>query len=351
MLPALARLHPILRSHPALSLVELIIAMTVFLILLSSGIVMVSQVSQAAKKVEMEEYLHTETQALLERLGRDIRNAGIDYEEYYSQKVIQATVSSPTYGDNYGEYHKQFFHPGYPAPPNSSAGPEADGYGAYCVDGITAFDPNTSICMPLTSTFDFDTGSNPYGGSSSTLETANAVCEGNSTCSTNLLFHELDELYLINHAGNLKTVIALKTVNGVKQLATVQLQGTDADGNGISESWACTSDFTCAGLPTNSNLVPISPKNLAIQWIKFYISPIEDPFKGYNETTNTTFQSVQQKPRVTMVINARYQLYDPTGVPIAFDQTKSYIGEPPEITLQTTISTSASNIIPAYSFP
>ena len=109
----------------AVSIVELIIAITIFLVLITTGLTLVGNVSKAAKKVEMAEYLTTESQILLERIARQIQNSAIDYEEYYSHDVLgAASPTTYTYGTNYGEYHKQFFHPGYapPTPPGPDSG-------------------------------------------------------------------------------------------------------------------------------------------------------------------------------------------------------------------------------------
>lgn len=364
----------LLSSKPkAVSIVELVIAMTIFLVLITSGLTMVSQVSKAAKKVEMEEYLTTEGQALLEKIAREIQVSAIDYEEYYSRYVLNAS----TYGEYYGEYHKQFFNPGYnysTPSANPQEGPETGGYGAYCNDGITAYPgPSTTSaivpCYPFLDTFDFEVGAHPFTGDPSNSppnpETANALCEGaSSNCSTQLLLHEVDELYLINKAGNRKIIIAKENGGTLADaVSVVILSGTDTNGDSIYETWRCASRFTCTtdmrpvvtdltnGDRTDNNFIAYSPKNLSIEWIKFYISPIEDPFKGYNEISTAVFQSVQQQPRVTIVMNAKYQLYDNAGNPVAFTRTNDYIGNPPEITLQTTVGTGVTNEIPAYKFP
>ena len=362
-----------LSKPQAVSIVELIIAMTIFLVLITTGLTMVSQVSKAAKKVEMEEYLTTEGQALLEKIAREIQVSAIDYEEYYSRQVLGAL----NYGANYGEYHKQFFNPGNPNSTPSALppkGPEIGGYGAYCADGITAYPgpiPASIIvpCYPFLDTFDFEVGAHPFTGDPSNPspepEIANALCEGTSAnnCSSTLLLHEVDELYLINKAGNQKIIIAVEEggTTEADAVAILSLTGTDNDGDGIVESWTCDPEFDCTTTTPHSDdisdgrddivFIPYSPKNLDIQWLKFYISPIEDPFKGYNEISSDVFESVQQQPRVTIVMNAKYQLYDKTGAPVSFTRTTDYIGDPPEITFQTTVGTGVTNEIPAYKFP
>ena len=368
--PTKAAPLPLPKPGPrAISIVELIIAMTIFLVIITTGLVLVSQVSKAAKKVEMQEYLSTEGQALLERIAREIQTNAIDYEEYYSHYVIEATANPYIYGTNYGEYHKQFFHPGYtpPTPPPGTAGPDG-GYGAWCTNE-SPFDPDNPnpTCTPLTSTFDFETGAHPYTGPpENDNANANAFCNSGS-CSSTLSFHEANELYLINKAGDRKLILALENYSSdptINALSFIQMDGNDDNGDGITDSWDCSTPCTQTvgqnNLPSSNDLtndnnsdddfIPYSPSSLAIQWIKFYISPIEDPFKGYNEI-GTVFESVQQQPRVTIVMNAKYQLYDNAGDPVDFSRTADYIGAPPEITFQTTVGTGVSQEIPAYAFP
>lgn len=370
-------MHFLSAKPRAISIVELIIAMTIFLVIITTGLVLVSQVSKAAKKVEMQEYLSTEGQALLERIARDIQTNAIDYEEYYSHYVLNPPPAPYTYGTNYGEYHKQFFHPGYPSPnsppPPNAAGPDG-GYGAYCTDETTPFDPdNPTSCTPLTSTFDFETGAHPYTSTTGDPEDANAFCNSSSpsystACSSTLTLHEVNELYLINKAGDRKLIFALENYSPsspINTLSIVEMDGIDNNEDGITDTWICAPEFTCSqpggpnSRPSSTDLtngidsndfIPTSPSSLAIQWIKFYISPIEDPFKGYNEI-GTVFESVQQQPRVTIVMNAKYQLYDNNNIPVEFSRTADYIGAPPEITFQTTVGTGVSQEIPAYAFP
>ena len=322
-----------IQNKKAVSLVELVVAMTLFIILSTTGLVLISQVSKAAKKTEMKEYLATEAQALLTTLSKTIQASALDYEEYYSRNVIQATPVN--FGTNYGEYHKQFFHPG-----------SDNNYGAECTNG-SPFIPGTSSCTPDISTFDYETGAHPYTGNGNP-EDANAFCEN---CPLNLEDHQTNELFLIDKAGSLKTMFILNAADG--RLETLRLEGSDTTGNGINDTWDCTPDFTsnCTGPPaTATDFLPISPENLFIDNIWFYLSPIEDPFKGYNDI-GTTFQSVQQQPRVTIVLEAHYQLFDGSGAPISISSAKDYIGDAPTITLQTTIGTAVNSEISAYSSP
>ena len=79
-------------------------------------------------------------------------------------------------------------------------------------------------------------------------------------------------------------------------------------------------------------------------------TPLEDPFKGFAEST-TTFESVQLHPRVTIVLRAHYQVFNSDGTPIDFSDAGNLLGEAPTITLQTTVDTGVTNVIPAYTSP
>jgi type II secretory pathway pseudopilin PulG len=300
------------RGFPSFTLIEVIIAMTLFMTLATFGVMMVSNVSKASKKVEMEEYVYTEGQALLERLTRTIQASGIDYEEYYSQYVLGAT----TYGINYGEYHKQFFNP----------------------------------------STQFETGKNPYEGSGKTPDKANATCV-DSNCSDTPEYHQFNTLFLLNRTGNLKTYFVMEN----DALALVQLEGIDEDGNGIPELWRCTQDFNCTmahpdksgdpaftlpdpndatdGVRDNTNFGPLSGQNMAVDSFQVYISPIEDPYKGFNETSSLVFESVQIQPKVTLVLQLHYKIMDSAGNEIKLEDTGDYIGSTPDITLQNKVGT------------
>lgn len=340
------------------TLIEIIIAITLFAILATAGVTMVSNVSNTARKVEMEEYLYTEAQNLIERLTREIQNSGIDYEEYYSRNIYQ-TGTIPafrTFGENYGEYHKQFFNPGSDGPNN--------GYGAYCAGTTTSY-PSDTACSPDTGTFDYETGMNPYDGSGKPPTTANAFCDSSVLCSHDTDYYQTDELFLINKSGTERTYFVIE--NGkVQAIAMVQLDGTDTDGNGIMDTWTCANGYTCNGtnnLPSPGDLIkadgldtqdftPISPEALYIDELTFYITPLEDPFKAYAESTTNTFENVQLQPRVTIVLKAHYQAFNSDGTPILdFSDVGKFLGNVPSITLQTTVGTGVTNVIPAYTSP
>ncbi len=303
-----------MKSLPrAFTLIEVIIAMTIFATLATLGVVMLDDVAKIRQEVQMEEYLYTETQALMERLAQTIQASAIDYEEYFNQELaLSYGASSNDYGENYGLYHEQFY------------------------------------------SGSFDMGMNPATGSPNV---ANAQCSGSALCSRDAQYHTTSELYLINKTGDLRTYFAIEE----GALSTVELEGIDTDGDDLIDAWVCTSDFTCNGtvitdgggnpigtIPdpndltdgnhNDNNFTRISPSNVTIDTLSFFLSPIEDPFKGFDETDSSVFKSVQLHPRVTIGITTHYD-------------TTQGIANTPTSTTQTTIGTGVYSEIPAYNGP
>lgn len=309
---------------PSFTLIEVIVAMTVFIMLATSGIMMLSQVSKMSHEVKMREYLYTETEAGLEKMSRIIQDSAIDYEEYNS-RVLEQGVSNPfddpfggtaTYGDNYGAYHAKFF--------------DATGN---------------------------EVGINPTNNSDGT---ANAMCEGLANCSYNLIYYSVGELYLIDGFGTERTYFVLEgdgTENAISMLKMVGTDELDSDGligqNGLIDTWVCATDYTCTGTDShpssddrtdgrdNNNFVPITPSNINIEELHFYLAPIEDPFKAFAEdqhgnNSTRTFEHVQIQPKVTITIVASYVDEGITG---------------PSITLQTSVGTGVYNKIPTADGP
>lgn len=290
----------------AYNMVELIVAMTLFLIVVTSGIMLMDRAGKASKKVEMKEYLYRETQLLLKRVTRAVEESAVDYEEYYSRNAHPST--STNFGENYGDYHEAFFAP--------------SGY---------------------------ETGTHPYSGNPAgdDPEDANAFCPvgGPTSCSTDLTLHQTDELFLINREGDHRTYFILDD-GAIKML---ELDGTDTDQNGIAEDWTCSSAYTNCSTPaftppiTAAGFLSITPEHVVIDDIQFYISPLEDPFKAFNETTGALFDTVQVQPSVTIVLTAHYQPYDSAGTPVG-----AQIGDNPTVTIQATATTGVYEVVPGF---
>ncbi len=303
-------------SSRAVSLAETIIAITLVSILSGIVIQVLADISKGEKKMEMQEYVAEEAWGVLEDLEQAISESAIDYEEYYSYNVVQGAVgeAARTFGENYGAYHYQFFNP----------------------------------------STDYDTGQNPYQGSGYTADEANAFCPSSGTpdpnCSQNSNLHAANKLFLIDPTGTRRTYFAV--INN--SLAKVELIGSDTDENGLIDTWSCAPDYPCTGattavgtLPILADFVRLTPLNFSIDQLTFFISPLEDPFKGFAET-GSVLDSVQQQPKATIVLNAHYQLFDGTGAPIPLTTVNQYIGEAASVRLQTVVSSGVTHILPTY---
>lgn len=314
-------------SSRAVSLAETVIAIALLSILSVVVVQALHQISQAEKKMEMQEYVTEEAWRVLEAIENAMDTSTIDYEEYYSREVHQPQSSTPppySFGENYGVYHQQFFNP------------------------VT----------------DYDTGQNPYGGSGYAADEANAFCPStgtpNAMCSQNNTLYATNELFLIDGTGTHRTYFVLEN----DALSTMELIGSDTDEDGLIDTWACAPEYTCTGAATAIGTLPdpadltdnvmddinfkrLTPLNFSIDQLTFLISPLEDPFKGFNEAGNV-FESVQQQPKVTIVLQAHYQLFDGNGDPIPLTAVNQYIGEAASIQLQTTFSSEVYHVLPAY---
>ena len=225
-------------------------------------------------------------------------------------------------------------------------------------------------------TLDINTGQNPFKGNNfitggMPAEDANAFCDDHfnpppsGDCSTNTVSDQ-QELYLIDRNGQYKTIFARKKVkivdgNPEYALALVKLYGKDENPkDGIYEKWTEISGgainyYFMPGFSYNpavgknleatlngttydlyEGFVPISPLRTNVTDIHFYISPMEDPRKAFSETKVS--DAIQQQPHVTIVM---------TVTPAA-SELINYMGTPPEVTLQTTVTSRIYNEVNSY---
>lgn len=293
-------------------MVELIVAMTLLSMLLAIGLNFLSRTSKQKEKYDMIDALEKEGDSAFKKVISLVEQSAIDYEEYYSRYVLQMSVAenARTFGANYGSYHTAFFNP------------------------VT----------------DYDTGTHPYGGYGQPPEAANALCDplvnsSQTDCATNPAYFQVEELFLLNSEGNRKTIFAVEA----GALAMVELVGSDTDQDGLMDTWSCASSYTCTGmLPNpsdlsdgtrdNNDFIPIVPTFMTIDTLQFILSPNEDPFKGYNETSSTVFNTVQIHPNVTIYLEAHYETPSPAAI----------LGEEATFTRQETLSTGVMTLIPAY---
>lgn len=279
------------------TLIELLIAGSIFSVIALIAVSVFINVARANRRIDIENQIYTEGNILMEKLAREVRKGTIDYEEYHNQFILEGN-----YGDNYGEYAKKFYHPGYK---EENTNPKvSDDFGTVCAtDRSKEYPTDCSEDSQYTPSLDKNTGKNPFDGADDAgvsplfisgdagSDQATAFCDnnfktalnnsvnfkcdvsidkngniitasdGSSTTKDFEALHFQKELYLINSDGNQKTIIAREVVNDPDKslsnatpstsgdeeyaLSLVRLDGTDADQNEVKETWQCSKDFIC----------------------------------------------------------------------------------------------------------
>ena len=340
------------KSHSGFTLLEALIAASIFAMVSMMGAAIFINISQSERKTELTNALYEDARVIMETLAREIRSGTIDYEEYYNKHVLCSTL----YGVNRGVYASRFYDPGFyldAGVPKKGTNPEHLG-----VQTI----PPSEMVFPLS--VDKNMGQNPY----SAAEPANALSDN---IAINCPSKAPDELHLISSDGRIKTTLVRQQMNDDDYaLSMLRMESKDLDNNGVTDIFSCTeeykeyctsatdgeiaSEFTSPfDIPTldsaeiklpsdtdkgqfaiaTSAFVPISPLRSSIKNLRLIISPVEDPYKAFAETL------VQYQPNVTIVL---------TLVPSAEEMTSYPSETTPEITIQTTVSTGVHQKITTY---
>jgi prepilin-type N-terminal cleavage/methylation domain-containing protein len=349
-----AKLIRKIRNKQGFTLVEVLVAASLFTVVSVLGVVVFVNVMRIQRRIALENAIYEDARFLMERIAREIRHNTIDYEEYYRFSGLAAGETYGTYGQYFGCYASRFYDPG------------SDGaFGYTCSIGSGAG------CIVNKTSLDVNTGENPFSSATAGPKSANAVCDEDefglipcdpSDASTESSFMQ-EQLFLINPKGTQKTFVARKQVNSSDYAAAiVRLYGVDADTDGIAENWVkettkkynCLDEFNCAALRTdgvggstlessltNTNLlyqgfIPLTPLRTNVTSLKFYISPLEDPHKAFAETLPA--HGIQQQPHVTVVMT----------VEPANSELLNFAGEVPVLTLQTTVSSRVYNEVRSF---
>jgi type II secretory pathway pseudopilin PulG len=343
------------RNRESFTLVEMLIATMIFVIVGLMGVTIFVNVMRVQRRVTLENQIYEDARFMMERISREIRLNTVDYEEYFNVEVL-----GDYYGSNTGCYASTFYHPGTP-----------NAFGAVCSVAGTGGD-----CEVIDkNSLDVNTGQNPYSGADNGVED---TVDNNAFCVEYLpniapgpasldcvgdTSNVKDRLYLINPQGNKKTLIARQRVNATPTneyaVALARLRGRDEDQDGITEVWKanpgdtgyyCDSGFECpptldlvANLDDANNkyqgAVPFTPQRTTVTQLQFIVAPVEDPRKAFAETAVN--EGIQQQPHVTVIMT----------VEPAADQLIGYAGDPPSITLQTTITSRVYNEVKSYLGP
>jgi prepilin-type N-terminal cleavage/methylation domain-containing protein len=339
-------------TKKAFSIVETLIALTIFSIIAAASSVVMSNVLRSSRKINSQIFLYTETQALMDQLTKAVQRNTVDYEAYYARNVLGESGWNT---ENYGFYGQAFYNPGVDGGPDE-AGPydeiayEVDGYGTYCEDMSGSYPTDCSTDTPVSDSQDYDTGANPFDGIDSTHAALSDSSYMNAFCSTgtsdcqNMGEAYSEELILINSDGSERLIFVRENSGDENyQLSQAVMYGSDSDYDGISDEWTCASDYSCTATgpdpddltdgADSSSFMPISPSKLQIEEFYVYISPVEDPYRAFAEADT----GIQIQPQVTIIITT--SLSSDYG---------SVIGTAPTITIQRTISAGVYSEVTSY---
>lgn len=330
-----------LKTQKGFTFIELIITVTIFSVFMIGLVVLTIDLYRNSRRIELQEQLYQDMRAMMRQVTLLIENNAIDYEEYYRASVEDEILAnmdgSGAY--TYGDYGSQFYDFGSDNVP-----------GALCNDGSS--DLTAATCIIDKTTLDRNTGQNPSTGDPAS---ANAFCGG--AAQTACLTSDQDQLYLINERGDRKQILALEGVRRLIDgtmvdetvLSTLWLNGTDTDGNDITDTWNYAPEFIVGGTNPLDELtvvksegdiydgfIPISPLRTNITQLKFHIAPLEDPYKAFAETDPATGTLIQ--PHVTVVMTAQ-----PSAA-----ELKNFLGPIPTETLQTTIYSDIKNDVRSF---
>jgi prepilin-type N-terminal cleavage/methylation domain-containing protein len=331
------------KQNHGFTLVELLIATAIFSVFLVAIVTLTINMYRDSKRIELEEQMYQDMRAMMRQITVMVEGNAIDYEEYYRAQAGDDEYAGAGAAYDYGDYAKQFFDFGDDGAP-----------GVLCNDGVTPVEDDPG-CIVDKSTIDLNVGQNPVNG---LPEDANAFCGAFAACPGVLdPLHEQYQLYLINGDGTRKTILALEQVERdpgegpvvENVMSTLWLDGADTDGDDITDNWSVSDEFSGSiadmvadlGAASSesdvySGFIPISPLRTNITDLKFYISPLEDPYKGFAETDVASGTLVQ--PHITVVMTAEPSVME----------RLDYFGAPPTETLQTTIYSDVRKNVRSY---
>jgi prepilin-type N-terminal cleavage/methylation domain-containing protein len=357
-----------------LSLIEVMIAITLFSIVAILSSTILIDIVQLEKKSSVQNSIYEDLRIMLQLLTKEIQSGTIDYDEYFSYCVIQEGLAAENvfFGINHGVYGSRFYDPGKSLDTVDDVKNPKD-LGLEC----SYEDPITKECKAVyTLSTDINVGRNPfYGGSP---DEANAFKDVGdvSACKNAALDVDgvTDHLFLIDSTGTQKTIIAKKQIiAGEYAIGLMKMKGFDVDQNGFVDTFTCLDEFNCnetvadfenyikipyldlvgkdvgeieppIRLPQESDLsspillvdetqfVPISPLRANVIDLQFIIQPLEDPYKAFAEP------EFRAHPTVTIILTV--------GLSDAAEE--DYPGEFDPITVQTTVAAGVLGRIETY---
>ena len=394
-------------STKGFTLVEVLVAIGLFTVVSTIAASVLVDVVQLQKKSSIQNEIYEDARILMQQLTNEIQSGTVDYEEYYSNYVIQKkkqVVSGDRYyGINYGVYSSRFFDPGRRLDKAASTNPSDLGIEcSYPRLGDTAYDATKSCEIYFSDSTDLNTGQNPYKNNPGAYidREANAFCDkivgAPATCpngnSPRVTFDvsptgaysnaHVKELYLIDSTGMHKTIVAQRNINATGNCGTstvdcavgmVKMTGRDLDQNGVIDVFGCDSDYKCFQQDGGKNILAAFKYTFLIGKDLSYLvnNNISLPqFTDLAEAFDATkSQFVPITPRRANVkalnftinpVDDPYKAYAETSmqtqptvtismtIGLASAYKADYPGAFPDITLQTTVTAGVIGKIDAY---
>jgi len=353
-------------DRKGVTLIEALIAVTIFAIVsvVSTGILV--SITQLEKKGSIQNSLYEDSRIILQQIVNEIQAGTIDYEEYYSINVLQSGRGDEKtyYGLYNGIYGSRFYDPGAVLAGGVTENPRNLGVECSYPSPLPVGDPCEVIYKE---SLDSNEGQNPFTGDP--LD-ANALCDDPGAATCHATSGEVDELYIIDSTGTKKTIIARKLTDDVNDeyvVGLMRMEGFDMDQNGIIDTFSCNEEFNCfeaddaevnwsvinspleqdfkdnefrlpykedlnIALGLTSQFVPITPLGIDIKELKFIIHPLEDPYKAYGE------DAMQAHPTVTIVMT----------LGLTEESEQDYPGTLEDVTVQTTVAAGVVGRINSY---
>lgn len=282
-------------STKGFTLVEVLVAIGLFTVVSTIAASVLVDVVQLQKKSSIQNEIYEDARILMQQLTNEIQSGTVDYEEYYSNYVVQkkkpVVAGDRYYGINYGVYSSRFFEPGRSLYPNANSiatnvvnNPDDLGIEcSYPKPTDKGYDIKKSCEIYFSDSTDLNTGQNPYKSPVNiTPGDANAFCDkivgGLATCpngnnplvtfdtsASGYYNAHVKELYIIDSTGMHKTIVAQKNMNATGACGTngvdcavgmVKMTGQDLDQNGVIDVFGCDNDYNCIN---GKSAIDISP--------------------------------------------------------------------------------------------
>jgi len=306
-----------LKNKRGFTLFELLITTTVIAILSGTSIYVYISFQKTKLKIRIANELYDKSRLLMETLAKEIRDSYIDYEEYYNQKK-SASGGACTLNCSSAVGSDCNLDPnncsGIKYNENEEWGQIGACYGAYARIFYEGTDSKTGVCSRDIK----------FVGSKGSSENSEKAFDD----------HEQNSLYLIDLGAKIRTFFRADG-NRIKKLKLICCEnkelpcsGEDHDQDGICRFWKADLDFIndpdkqILNPIESSNFIDITPGDLAVTDLKFYLYPQKDPHLAFHD------QSVRYHPYIKIFIKTT-----------SLSHAEAFPDEQaPEISLSTTVS-------------